>query len=73
MQEMLFYLISPSLFVFLPRPAVLVSEGDGWTSLCSFADRRAGKMSVLDLPLVCVGARAQHSLCTKKKIIIIVL
>ncbi|NXY54753.1 PKHD1 protein, partial [Callaeas wilsoni] len=27
---------------FLPRPAVLTSEGDGWTSLCSFADRRAG-------------------------------
>ncbi|NXA18102.1 PKHD1 protein, partial [Ibidorhyncha struthersii] len=29
---------------FLPRPAVLVSEGDGWMSLCSFADRRAGNI-----------------------------
>ncbi|NWT92254.1 PKHD1 protein, partial [Urocynchramus pylzowi] len=29
---------------FLPRPAVLTSEGDGWTSLCSFADRRAGSI-----------------------------
>lgn len=32
---------------FLPRPAVLTSEGDGWTSLCSFVDRRAGITSVL--------------------------
>lgn len=51
---------------FLPRPAVLTAEGDGWTSLCSFADRRAGSMSVLDLPLTCVCARAQHSLCATK-------
>ncbi|NXW65775.1 PKHD1 protein, partial [Eurystomus gularis] len=29
---------------FLPRPAILVAEGDGWTSLCSFADRRAGSI-----------------------------
>ncbi|NXH13503.1 PKHD1 protein, partial [Bucco capensis] len=27
---------------FLPRPAILMAEGDGWTSLCSFADRQAG-------------------------------
>ncbi|NXQ82269.1 PKHD1 protein, partial [Nyctibius grandis] len=26
---------------YIDGPAVLVSEGDGWTSLCSFADRRA--------------------------------
>ncbi|NXJ66569.1 PKHD1 protein, partial [Rostratula benghalensis] len=25
-------------------PAVLVAEGDGWTSLCSFADRQAGRI-----------------------------
>ncbi|XP_063186731.1 fibrocystin isoform X2 [Chroicocephalus ridibundus] len=29
---------------YIDGPAVLVSEGDGWTSLCSFADRRAGKI-----------------------------
>ncbi|KFO85527.1 Fibrocystin, partial [Buceros rhinoceros silvestris] len=29
---------------FLPRPAVLMAEGDGWTSLCSFADRQAGSI-----------------------------
>ena len=51
---------------FLPRPAILMAEGDGWTSLCSFADRRAGSMSVLGLPFVCVGIRARHVLCTKK-------
>ena len=50
---------------FLPRPAILMAEEDGWTSLCSFADRRARSMSVLDLPLVCAGARAQHSMSTK--------
>ncbi|XP_068039311.1 fibrocystin isoform X2 [Anomalospiza imberbis] len=27
---------------YIDGPAVLTSEGDGWTSLCSFADRRAG-------------------------------
>ncbi|NWY49817.1 PKHD1 protein, partial [Chionis minor] len=27
---------------YIDGPAVLVAEGDGWTSLCSFADRRAG-------------------------------
>lgn len=59
------YLIFPVYFS--PRPAVLVAEGDGWMSLCSFADRRAGNMSVPDFTLVCVGARVQHSLCTKKK------
>lgn len=61
----LYHIIS-FLFIFLPRPAVLTSEGDGWTSLCSFADRRAGSTSVLDLLWVCVGARAQHNLCAKK-------
>lgn len=35
------------LFIFFSRPAVLTSEGDGWISLCSFADRRAGSTSVL--------------------------
>lgn len=59
------YLIFPVYFS--PRPAVLVAEGDGWMSLCSFADRRAGNMSVPDFTLVCVGARVQHSLCTKKE------
>ncbi|XP_030304276.1 fibrocystin [Calypte anna] len=27
---------------YIDGPALLVAEGDGWTSLCSFADRRAG-------------------------------
>ncbi|NXN78828.1 PKHD1 protein, partial [Bombycilla garrulus] len=27
---------------YIDGPAVLTSEGDGWTSVCSFADRRAG-------------------------------
>ncbi|XP_023780003.1 fibrocystin [Cyanistes caeruleus] len=27
---------------YIDGPAVLTSEGDGWSSLCSFADRRAG-------------------------------
>ncbi|NXR04917.1 PKHD1 protein, partial [Sagittarius serpentarius] len=27
---------------YIDGPAILVAEGDGWTSLCSFADRRAG-------------------------------
>ncbi|NWX60516.1 PKHD1 protein, partial [Promerops cafer] len=27
---------------YIDGPAVLTSEGDGWTSLCSFADRRSG-------------------------------
>ncbi|NXV62457.1 PKHD1 protein, partial [Molothrus ater] len=27
---------------YIDGPGVLTSEGDGWTSLCSFADRRAG-------------------------------
>ncbi|KAM7062054.1 fibrocystin [Acridotheres tristis] len=27
---------------YIDGPAVLTSEGDGWTSLCSFVDRRAG-------------------------------
>ncbi|NWZ98203.1 PKHD1 protein, partial [Nesospiza acunhae] len=27
---------------YIDGPAVLTSEGDGWTSLCSFTDRRAG-------------------------------
>ncbi|NXY18048.1 PKHD1 protein, partial [Atrichornis clamosus] len=27
---------------YIDGPAVLSAEGDGWTSLCSFADRRAG-------------------------------
>ncbi|NWW24120.1 PKHD1 protein, partial [Falcunculus frontatus] len=27
---------------YIDGPAVLTSEGDGWTSLCSFADRKAG-------------------------------
>ncbi|XP_063009216.1 fibrocystin [Melospiza melodia melodia] len=27
---------------YIDGPAVLTSEGDGWTSICSFADRRAG-------------------------------
>lgn len=53
------------VFFFFPRPAILTAEGDGWTSLCSFADRRAGSMSVLGLLLVCVGTRAQRNLCTK--------
>ncbi|NXY07104.1 PKHD1 protein, partial [Pteruthius melanotis] len=29
---------------YIDGPAVLTSEGDGWTSLCSFADRRAGSI-----------------------------
>ncbi|NWV49745.1 PKHD1 protein, partial [Daphoenositta chrysoptera] len=29
---------------YVDGPAVLTSEGDGWTSLCSFADRRAGSI-----------------------------
>ncbi|XP_065690442.2 fibrocystin [Patagioenas fasciata] len=29
---------------YIDGPAVLVAEGDGWTSLCSFADRRAGRI-----------------------------
>ncbi|NWV72186.1 PKHD1 protein, partial [Malurus elegans] len=29
---------------YINGPAVLTSEGDGWTSLCSFADRRAGNI-----------------------------
>lgn len=56
------------VYFFLPRPAVLTSEGDGWISLCSFADRRAGSTSVLVYFWVCVGARAQHNLCTKKNV-----
>ncbi|XP_009887276.1 PREDICTED: fibrocystin [Charadrius vociferus] len=29
---------------YIDGPAVLVAEGDGWMSLCSFADRRAGNI-----------------------------
>ncbi|NXC66321.1 PKHD1 protein, partial [Anhinga anhinga] len=29
---------------YIDGPAILVAEGDGWTSLCSFADRRAGSI-----------------------------
>ncbi|NXJ91854.1 PKHD1 protein, partial [Corythaixoides concolor] len=29
---------------YIDGPAILVAEGDGWTSLCSFADRRAGRI-----------------------------
>ncbi|NWX22771.1 PKHD1 protein, partial [Aegotheles bennettii] len=29
---------------YIDGPAVLVAEGDGWTSLCSLADRRAGSI-----------------------------
>ncbi|NXY72716.1 PKHD1 protein, partial [Glareola pratincola] len=29
---------------YIDGPAVLVAEGDGWTSLCSFADWRAGRI-----------------------------
>ncbi|NXT65524.1 PKHD1 protein, partial [Chaetops frenatus] len=29
---------------YIDGPAILTSEGDGWTSLCSFADRRAGSI-----------------------------
>ncbi|NWX74015.1 PKHD1 protein, partial [Alca torda] len=29
---------------YIDGPVVLVAEGDGWTSLCSFADRRAGRI-----------------------------
>ncbi|XP_009954196.1 PREDICTED: fibrocystin, partial [Leptosomus discolor] len=29
---------------YIDGPAILVAEGDGWTSLCSFADRRAGNI-----------------------------
>ncbi|NWW47794.1 PKHD1 protein, partial [Pedionomus torquatus] len=29
---------------YIDGPAVLVAEGDGWTSLCSFADRQAGRI-----------------------------
>ncbi|XP_058691005.1 fibrocystin isoform X2 [Poecile atricapillus] len=29
---------------YIDGPAVLTSEGDGWSSLCSFADRRAGSI-----------------------------
>ncbi|NXK19969.1 PKHD1 protein, partial [Arenaria interpres] len=29
---------------YIDGPAVLAAEGDGWTSLCSFADRRAGRI-----------------------------
>ncbi|NXO16401.1 PKHD1 protein, partial [Oriolus oriolus] len=29
---------------YIDGPAVLTSEGDGWTTLCSFADRRAGSI-----------------------------
>ncbi|NXN58400.1 PKHD1 protein, partial [Rynchops niger] len=29
---------------YIDGPAVVVAEGDGWTSLCSFADRRAGRI-----------------------------
>ncbi|NXS95038.1 PKHD1 protein, partial [Jacana jacana] len=29
---------------YIDGPALLVAEGDGWTSLCSFADRRAGRI-----------------------------
>jgi len=60
------YLMSHlSFFLLFPRPAILVAEGDGWTSLCSFADGQAGSMSVVDLPWVCIGVRPQHVLCIK--------
>ncbi|NXD80162.1 PKHD1 protein, partial [Halcyon senegalensis] len=29
---------------YIDGPAILMAEGDGWTSLCSFADRRAGRI-----------------------------
>ncbi|XP_075606537.1 fibrocystin isoform X7 [Balearica regulorum gibbericeps] len=29
---------------YIDGPAILMAEGDGWTSLCSFADRRAGSI-----------------------------
>ncbi|NXW92448.1 PKHD1 protein, partial [Alopecoenas beccarii] len=29
---------------YIDGPALLVAEGDGWISLCSFADRRAGRI-----------------------------
>ncbi|NXC45418.1 PKHD1 protein, partial [Penelope pileata] len=29
---------------YIDGPALLVAEGDGWTSLCSFADRQAGSI-----------------------------
>ncbi|NWX49339.1 PKHD1 protein, partial [Steatornis caripensis] len=29
---------------YIDGPAILVEEGDGWTSICSFADRRAGSI-----------------------------
>ncbi|XP_029893831.1 fibrocystin [Aquila chrysaetos chrysaetos] len=29
---------------YIDGPAILTAEGDGWTSLCSFADRRAGNI-----------------------------
>ncbi|KAM9563714.1 fibrocystin [Guaruba guarouba] len=30
---------------YIDGPAILVSEGDGWTSLCSFADRETGSIN----------------------------
>lgn len=66
MKLYLWHLISHLSCFFFPRPAILVAEGDGWTSLCSFADRQTGSMSVIHLPLLCVDTRVQHILCTNK-------
>ncbi|NXI97666.1 PKHD1 protein, partial [Psophia crepitans] len=40
---------------YIDGPAILVAEGDGWTSLCSFADRQAGSIYPI---------RAEHGLGT---------